>query len=206
MPKIELSENSWDFGYVPKDEIVTHTFTIRNAGDDSLFINKIRLSCCCTHLPLLKSRLAPGEKTEMEIAFNSHKVRGEVEKTVHINSNDTTAQISGIFINARVGAQNMLVELVPDRALFKNGEKGKSVWVKNISDSFVQVSVVSPPESPVDYKIDDLNIAPFDSTEISFSKREGGSQKPFKTSLILDFLGAKKVRCTIPIRTIETRK
>ncbi len=204
-PKIEISETVWDFGYIPKDEVVTHAFVIRNSGEDSLFVNNIRTSCCCSHAPILRSRLGANEEVEIEVSFNSRRFNGDVQKTVYINSNDTIARFSSIFIGAKVGTLNELVKLIPEKICFKKDEETKTIWIRNISDSFVQISVAAPPKPIVDFKIDNMNLNPFDSTQVSFTKREVKSSKPFKTSLTLDFLGTKKVRCTIPIRTIGDR-
>lgn len=201
-PKIEIKENTWDFGYIPENEVVTHTFIIRNVGDDSLFITKVRTTCCCTHAPLSRSRLGPKEKAEIEVSLNSRRLKEDVQKAIYISSNDTIARFSSIFIGAKVGTQNEMVELFPDKVWFKEGEKNKTLWVKNISDSFIQISVPGSPKSPVEFKIDKMNLNPFDSTQISFNIKEDEFFRPFKTSLTLDFSGVKKIRCTIPIRTI----
>jgi len=204
-PRIEIPENVWDFGCIPEDEIVTHTFIIRNAGNDSLFINKLRCSCCCSHAPLSKPRLGPREEAEIEISFNSRRFEGEVQKTIYVSSNDTIAGFPSLFINAKVGIQNESVKLFPDKVWFKKGEENKTIWAKNISDSFIQLSVVEAPQPPVDFKIDDMNLNPFDSTKIGIHIKESRSLRPLKTSLTLDFSGAKTVRYTIPIRTVDDK-
>lgn len=37
-----LSETTWDFGKIPSNSVVSHTFWIRNVGNDTLKILKVR--------------------------------------------------------------------------------------------------------------------------------------------------------------------
>ncbi|MEZ5359188.1 MAG: hypothetical protein R3F48_10205 [Candidatus Zixiibacteriota bacterium] len=40
-PKMEIPQDSFDFGYIPQDAKVSHVFWIRSVGDDSLKIVKV---------------------------------------------------------------------------------------------------------------------------------------------------------------------
>ena len=40
--KIFIKENVWDFGHVAQNTRITHSFTIQNVGDDTLFIERIK--------------------------------------------------------------------------------------------------------------------------------------------------------------------
>jgi len=80
LPKMYLPEDGFDFGYVPQDVKVSHTFTIKSVGEDSLKIIKVTPGCSCTKAPLKKQELAPGEDTELEIIFSTGKRSGKVVK------------------------------------------------------------------------------------------------------------------------------
>lgn len=41
-PRIIIPETKWDFGYVPQHGVLTHDYWIRNAGDDTLKIIKVK--------------------------------------------------------------------------------------------------------------------------------------------------------------------
>lgn len=41
-PKAFLPEISWDFGKIPKDAVVSHSFWIKNVGTDTLKIISVR--------------------------------------------------------------------------------------------------------------------------------------------------------------------
>ncbi len=42
VPKMSISEDSFDFGYIPQTAKVSHTFWIYSVGDDSLKILKVK--------------------------------------------------------------------------------------------------------------------------------------------------------------------
>ena len=40
-PRLEIPESEFNFGYVPQNSKVSHTFWLYNHGDDSLIIKKV---------------------------------------------------------------------------------------------------------------------------------------------------------------------
>ncbi|MCK5126754.1 MAG: hypothetical protein KAR42_10905 [candidate division Zixibacteria bacterium] len=42
VPKMLISEDSFDFGFVPQNSKVTHVFWIKSVGDDTLKILKVK--------------------------------------------------------------------------------------------------------------------------------------------------------------------
>ena len=47
-PKIQMDEESFDFGEMKQGESVTHDFVSKNIGDANLIINTAKGSCGCT--------------------------------------------------------------------------------------------------------------------------------------------------------------
>jgi len=41
-PRVEVSEESFDFGYVPQGATISHVFWLKNTGGDTLRINDVR--------------------------------------------------------------------------------------------------------------------------------------------------------------------
>ena len=54
--KMTISENVWDFGFVPQKSPVSHIYKITNEGRDTLIIERVRPSCGCTAAPLKKNK------------------------------------------------------------------------------------------------------------------------------------------------------
>ena len=58
-PKIQFKELKWDFGNKKQGEVLTHTFSFKNAGDETLVIRRVRTSCGCAAAMLSKKELNP---------------------------------------------------------------------------------------------------------------------------------------------------
>lgn len=86
-PKITFEESSFAFGDITQGDVVTHIFTYENTGNEALVISSVRTSCGCTAPDWNREPLAPGEKTEMTIKFNSRGKMGMQNKIITITSN-----------------------------------------------------------------------------------------------------------------------
>ncbi len=208
-PRIELSEESWDFGHVPKDLKVSHIFMIRNSGTDTLVITRVRSDCGCTHTPLSKSRVPPNQTAELELIFNPHKFRGQISKAVSIVCNDTVGSSTDIAFFAHVGLENPMVKVNPQGILFGEltsaQEITKKLRIRNTSGREFSISVVQNPGESIVCRIEKTELLPDESTEIYFQTNPPLPTGLFRTSLTLDFTGLDRIRCTIPIQGTVTR-
>ncbi|GIW73328.1 MAG: hypothetical protein KatS3mg102_2870 [Planctomycetota bacterium] len=77
-PRAEFDTTVIDFGTVPHGTVVSRRFGVRNAGDAPLEIVSLKASCGCTAALESKRVLAPGERGEIEVRFDTSKktVRG----------------------------------------------------------------------------------------------------------------------------------
>jgi hypothetical protein len=78
---------SFDFGDVKEGQKVSHTFTYKNTGNDTLRIDNIVSSCGCTVVNSYQKTVAPGKSSSITIDFNSAGKMGVVNKTITILSN-----------------------------------------------------------------------------------------------------------------------
>lgn len=76
-----------DFGKVTDGDIVRHTFTFTNTGDNPLVIQRAKASCGCTVPQWTKEPVAPGEKGEINVEFNSKGKVGMQTKTITVTAN-----------------------------------------------------------------------------------------------------------------------
>ena len=203
-PKIKLNENFWDFGHIPSCAKVSQVFKIQNQGNDTLIITRVRSDCGCTHTPLSKSKIAPGETAELELIFDPSKFRGQIQKAVSIMSNDVATPISDIVFTAMVGLKNTMAKLSPEEIFFdtltSNQEKTGEIEVKNISKAELFITAVQGPQEFIDYRIEKFELIPGESTQIFFRTRPPLASGLFRTSLTLELSGSEKIRCTIPIQ------
>jgi hypothetical protein len=103
-PKIDISEESWDFGTVKTGSDVKHTITIRNIGGDILTLYAYPSCPACMYLELEKYSIPPKSETKLHIIKIVETQAGPYESSIIVDSNDPTQQkktltVKGTFIN-----------------------------------------------------------------------------------------------------------
>ena len=87
MPKIQMVEESFDFGQIQQGESVTHDFVLKNIGDANLVISTAKGSCGCTVPEWPKEPIAQEEEVIIKVTFNSAGRSGKQNKTVTLVTN-----------------------------------------------------------------------------------------------------------------------
>jgi hypothetical protein len=125
--KIKFAEDSFDFGKIKQGEVLTHVFVFQNEGEEILKIKRVQSSCGCTAALVTKQELAPGEKGELKVTFNSRGFRGKVTKYIYFDSNDQTQPTKKLFISAEIEVPPQpriaLDRYSADAGLFLEGEE-----------------------------------------------------------------------------------
>jgi hypothetical protein len=103
--EITFEESSYDYGTIMDGDKVEHVYVFENTGSEPLVISNAKGSCGCTVPDWPKNPIAPGEKGEIKVVFNS-KNKGKVggrnqNKTVTITANTNPAE-TRIFIKGIV--------------------------------------------------------------------------------------------------------
>lgn len=203
-PKISLSETMWDFGYVPKTGTVSHIYRIKNIGDDTLIIVKVRTTCGCTTAPLSKRRLAPDETADMEAVFDPRRIKvGETSKRLQVISDDPDNPFTDVRFSAKVGMSNSLVRLTPTELNFDTVSQGteevRSLTLENISGEKLFIGVVEGPGHAMDVDLTASDLEPGESVQIHLKLKDKAASGNLQTSLTLDFECSKVARVSIPI-------
>jgi len=86
-PIISFDKKTWDFGTITDGEVVEHTFRFTNTGTSDLVISSASASCWCTIPNWPKEPIAPGEKGEIKVEFNSNGKKDMVTKDITILAN-----------------------------------------------------------------------------------------------------------------------
>ena len=203
-PKIFMSEKEWDFGYIPQNAAVSHYFTIKNVGDDTLQIIKVRPGCACTYAPLKKEFLAPKDSTSLEVIFSSRNYQGSKTLVVAIFSSDTS-NFSDIDFTANIENEFPLFQVEPSQVKFDSLKVEKNgpikVTIMNKSTSTLNVAVTEKPKDFIDFQISKNSLNPKEKAEILLQVNRKATPGPFQTNLTLDFSGQgpEKTRYTLPI-------
>lgn len=95
-PKIAFEDETHSFGDITQGDKVQHVFAFTNNGTEPLVISRVMTTCGCTAPNWPKEPIAPGEKGEITISFNSAGKMGMQNKVITIVSNaaNSTARIS----------------------------------------------------------------------------------------------------------------
>ncbi len=86
-----LTEATWeskvhDFGEITQGVPVTHTFKVKNTGDQPLIITAVKASCGCTATEYTKEAIAPGEEGIVQAQYNA-AAEGVFNKSVTVTYN-----------------------------------------------------------------------------------------------------------------------
>jgi len=86
-PIMSFEKKTWDFGSIIDGEVVEHTFRFTNTGNKDLVISSASASCGCTIPNWPKEPIAPGDKGEIKVKFNSSGKKDMVTKDITILAN-----------------------------------------------------------------------------------------------------------------------
>ncbi len=206
--RISFSETMWDFGYVPKTGKVIHTYKIKNIGQDTLFIGKVRTSCGCTTTPLSKERIAPDETTDMKVLFDPEKLMAgdRTKRKLQVVSNDPMKPIAEVQFTAKLGRANSLVKVYPVGIDFdtvsQDAGATRTVMLENISGEKLSMELIEGPGEYVDIELPGNSLDPGEKVQITLRLKEGASLGNLYTSVTLDFECSKIVRVSIPIAAV----
>ena len=206
--RISFSETMWDFGYVPKTGKVIHTYQVKNIGQDTLIIGKVRTSCGCATTPLSRERIAPGESADMKVIFDPEKLIGgdQTTRKLQVVSNDPMDPIAEVRFTAKLGKTNSLVKIYPAGINFdtvsQDAGAARTVMLENISGEKLFMELIEGPADGVDIELPDNSLDPGEKVQITLRLKEGASLGNLHTSVTLDFECSKIVRVSIPIAAV----
>ncbi len=127
-PKMELDEETFDFGTIKQGEKVTHEFIFNNKGDSDLVITDVKTSCGCTAAVTSSKTLAPGDSGTLKVTFDSKGRSGPQTKTATIVTNDSENPRAVIRMTGKVdpGSQP-LIKILPSTLDIGVVEPGGSI-------------------------------------------------------------------------------
>ncbi len=148
-PRLLCETPVHDFGVVTGQEEVTHTFILRNTGDEPLTIQRVRATCGCTTTGLASDTIAPGGQVELATRLSLKGRRGEQRKAIYIDSNDAAQPNYRLELLADV---HHLVDFRPAQVFLQRTPAHP--------DPVVEVQVVFNSETPHEITAVESNQAP----------------------------------------------
>tara|TARA_B100000941_G_C28420672_1_gene508665 strand:+ start:268 stop:648 length:381 start_codon:yes stop_codon:yes gene_type:complete len=100
---INFETNIIDYGKIVKGSNGIRTFSFKNIGDAPLEIQDVRSSCGCTIPKKPKAPIAPNEKGEIQVKYDTNRL-GIFRKTITVNTNVNEASVITLNIKGEVVA------------------------------------------------------------------------------------------------------
>lgn len=120
-PKAIVDTPLYDFGTALEGTTVRHVFKIKNTGEGYLDIRGVKTSCGCTIGSPSKSHVAPGDDSEITVAFDTRFQKGHQVRTITAFTNDPNNADLTMTMQGVIKKQ---VEASPDEVDFKTVRKG----------------------------------------------------------------------------------
>jgi hypothetical protein len=119
-----FEEFSKDFGSVPRGQVLTHPFTVKNNTGRTVTISGVRVSCnLCTSATALKGQLQPGEETAVSVRMDAGKFIGV--KTVYVYVTFSEPQFDEVRLWVQANSRDD-VNLTPDTVAFGRVRRGEA--------------------------------------------------------------------------------
>lgn len=84
--KIEFKNSTVDYGVIENGSDGVRVFEFTNTGNSPLVITNVKSSCGCTVPKKPTAPIAPGEKGEIEVKYDTKRT-GFIRKTITVTSN-----------------------------------------------------------------------------------------------------------------------
>lgn len=208
--KVYVEETSFDYGYLPGGESVSHTYYLYSRGTDSLKILKVQPGCGCTKAPLKKEIVPVGDSAGVELVFTSSKgVKGHVSKSATVTCNDNDrGSFQLVFKGQSYDNPDSLSPLTLSESAVKfstkEGTKETKLLVRNVSKSSVKLNLVDLPADYFRIEVPDSEIKPGKSKEIKVKLNPTMPEEGFKKSFTFAVDDSSHTRYTVPVTFVKT--
>lgn len=209
--KVYVEEYDFNFGYMPSDAFVSHSYWLFSHGKDSLKILRVKPACGCTKAPLIKEVLAPGDSAPVELVFHANAgQRGHAQKSATVTVNDNNKGNFQLQFSAEIyntAAPDSLTPISLSKSMVKwdptNKSSRQTITLKNGSGMAIGYKIVSSPKGFVNVDAKPGLIQPGKTVDMSFAIAGEFTGLEFQKSLTLECNDVKKTRYTIPLTLVS---
>jgi hypothetical protein len=118
-----FEELSKDFGTVPRGPSVAHAFRLTNNTQAPVHISGIRVSCGCVIALALRSGLAPGESTAIQVQMDTRRFFGVKNVTVYVQFDRPQGEEVRLWVQANSRDD---ITVTPDALAFGPVKRGSA--------------------------------------------------------------------------------
>jgi hypothetical protein len=146
-----------DFGSVPRGPTLTHPFHLTNKTNQVVTIGNVRVSCGCTTVYALKSRLNPGESTALVAHMDTSRFIGSRTVTIFVRFDEPQFEEVRLWVRAH-SRDDLFV--TPENFAFgkvkQDSSPSASVTVLFQGDGQAQITSASCESSYIQPKVREL--------------------------------------------------
>lgn len=197
-PMIVCDSPNIDLGIVEGDTVVPYTQFIRNDGDETLYIERVSVTCGCTVANLPDSTVEPGESVPLQGSLNTRKMDGEIHKALFIDSNDPERERLVLTLNGFVVRE---VSYYPKQVFFSNARvnetETKSITVRSGKDFPLAITAVHTGTDRYEIEIENLERSGDYRLDMVLLPQEVGQVIRDTLTIVTNIEGYKYIR--IPI-------
>jgi len=206
--KLDLSERVFDFGMVPREAKVMHTFILKNIGNDTLHIIEIKPGCSCTATPIDKKVIAVNDQAVMPVTYKTGRSSGKSSKGVKITTDMKPRGLYPIQIDAYIEsptarppkfyAEPRSIEFIPSYDALAGNAKA---LIYNMNEKEVAIKIVDYTTDMGTASLSSDKIKSGQNIELNFDFIENANYKPVYGSVTMEvYLDEQEVlRYTVPI-------
>ncbi len=122
-PRVEVPQTTHDFGEVFEDRELSHTFVLRNTGDQVLVIRDLDSDCACTTTESDR-RIPPGGEGKIRLTIAPYSVLRQFKKQTKVHLNDPATPVVTLSL---VGYAKPFIEIQPSHVVRLRGRAGEAV-------------------------------------------------------------------------------
>ncbi len=208
-PRALVVDPGFDFGYIPQNAKVSHTYWIDNLGTDTLRIFNVQPGCGCTKAPLSTFIAAPNDSLPIELVFDTGKRHRAQSKGTRVTCNDPAKSLFNLELSAWVYKEaepagpltidkNRMLKLTTD-------DLGKTFEVrfKNISEQSLAAKLIDFPDELVSVQMPTGAIGSGKEGVIRVHVNDKIRQANYHKSFTFEVADSAQTRYTIPVKMAE---
>nr|MBN2277072.1 DUF1573 domain-containing protein [candidate division Zixibacteria bacterium] len=202
-PSIKLLDNFYDFGFVPIDYKLIHTFQIRNDGQAGLVINKLVPNCDCTHAQVMDTLVAPDSITTIKILFDTKNYYGPSTRHITVHSNDPDNPAVELEYASAIGMVPRYFKVEPQSLFYLPGHKSKKITLINLSEDKLKYDLEIEPGSLFTVNKTSGEIDSRDSTILDVQPLESLPRGTHYSNFTVNFGDKSDARLTVPVKIVR---
>ncbi|WP_169304683.1 DUF1573 domain-containing protein [Chloroherpeton thalassium] len=171
-PKLKASSTMENLGTLYDGARKTAAFTLTNVGKDTLKLFKVTTSCGCTTLEEKPDYILPGKSWKMEVELNSTGLKGEVQKSVSLLTNEPGTESTHRFsLKANVISEFELLnkqDIVQLGEFILGGRAKRSAELKNITNEAILIMKTRFDNEQIEAIAENKIVEPGETLEVTF--------------------------------------